>query len=1531
MKSSARRLLIAASLVTLGIACKEAIVEPVAVARIDVAGGGAGLRLGQLAQLSATLRSEEGWPLPGSGVTWTSSDASVATVSATGQVTALKRGTATVSASAGGVSGTAAVSVIGVQAVTIPQDTLAVVVQAQGTVTATVTADPGVSVPASWVARDTSVAQVDAAGRITARKLGTTWVVASAEVAADSVRVVVTPVPVTPPASGAAAPVTTSVLGGAVTLTIPPGATTAPALTVAPAPVAPADDRIPAGLAYVFGPAGSQFASPLTVSVAYDPAQILAAKRPLLRLHLVEGSTVTEVAGSAVDLANNRVTAPVTHFSTYAILVPSDPSQLAVTAGAGQTTFVEYEVPTAPSVTVRDAQGRPVARAKVSFDITAGGGRFRNGATQSSDTATTDANGVATLGAKWRLGSNAGANTLTIKAFTAAGSQAVLSTVIATAQTNPVARIVVTPDTATVQVGATRQLTATLYDARDTVLTGRAVTWASTDTSRATASATGLVTARDYTGPETRTVGIIGTSEGKADTTPVAIPPLPVVTVELSPTAATLAVGGTQQLTAAVKDAARNTLSSRVVTWSSSNSAVATVSSTGLVAAVTAGTAAITATSEGRTGTAEMTVTASSSGFSLASNGVTIQCPSASIGATGTVGGKEYTKRSRDQLLALIADAKFAQLTTSCTSGITDMSYLFAAATGFNQPVDSWDVSAVTTMRGMFSGASSFNQPLASWNVGSVTTMFAMFEEATAFNQPLASWNVSKVTDMQGMFRRASAFNQPIGGWNVSKVVDMTRMFDGATVFNQPIGTWNTSAVRFMSWMFAEASAFNQDISLWNLSNVIDISYLFAAATSFNQPVDSWDVSAVTTMRGMFSRASSFNRPVNAWNVGSVTTMFAMFEEATAFNQPLASWNVSKVTDMQSMFRLARVFNQDLSAWCVSSQPIAPAGFSESALSWTQPKPVWGTCPVASLTVSPATAVLSVGMTQQFTALLQSADGNTLTGRTVTWSSSAPSTLSVSSSGLATAMAAGTATITATSEGKQAVASVSVVPLAQGWVLRSSTGHQYRYFPEKVLWSEADSIARRYSTSTHAARLASLEDASELAFVRSYLDSLRIPFSGQEYGVWIGLYQDRTSSGYSEPAGGWRWVSGAMFDGTGWAQFEPNESGVEDWAMIGYGMHGGIGFSGYVDGRADRSVIKGYLVELVPVVHSVSVSSVSKVLAIGSSEQLTAVVKDGSGNVLPGRIVTWSSSDSAVAAVSSAGLVTAVASGSVTISATSEGKVGALVIRNYERPIVFQFAAGETEEDGNDIYAIRPDGSSSRVLLAHAGNDRHPVLSPDGSQISFVSNRHCAPCFWAYLELYTADTAGTNVRQLTTNMFSTYLSSWSSDGSQIVFQAQGGVFSAPPMRLYTVGAAGGALSQITSNFSEQPSWSTTDDAIAYSDGAGIVVMRSDGSGAVKVRNSGAAPKWSPDGQRILFQELQGIMVMNADGSNARVVVSSLSSYNDWPSWSPDGREIAFRSFRSGRAQVWVTGLDGSSLRQVTNFSSGIPSMISWWR
>jgi hypothetical protein len=81
-----------------------------------------------------------------------------------------------------------------------------------------------------------------------------------------------------------------------------------------------------------------------------------------------------------------------------------------------------------------------------------------------------------------------------------------------------------------------------------------------------------------------------------------------VASVVITPPTSTVSQGSATQLSAVTYDANSQRLTGRTVTWTSSNTAIATVSSTGLVAGIAAGSTTIRATSEGKSGTAAIIV-----------------------------------------------------------------------------------------------------------------------------------------------------------------------------------------------------------------------------------------------------------------------------------------------------------------------------------------------------------------------------------------------------------------------------------------------------------------------------------------------------------------------------------------------------------------------------------------------------------------------------------------------------------------------------------------------------------------------------------------------------------------------------------------------------------------------------------------------------------------------------------------------------------------------------------------------------------
>ena len=248
--------------------------------------------------------------------------------------------------------------------------------------------------------------------------------------------------------------------------------------------------------------------------------------------------------------------------------------------------------PASPSVTVgRTVQltGTPLDSGSVALS-----GRMVTWASSDARIATVNDSGLVT-------GVAAGMVTITATSEGQSGASAV-------SVTAPVASVSVSPASVSLMTGQTVQLTATPLDASGIVLVGRMVTWASSHTATATVSGSGLVTAAGA-----GTVTITATSEGQSGASAVSVM-APVASVSVSPASLSLTIGQTVQLTATPLDASGNVGVGRLVTWASSDAGLAIVSGSGLVTGVAAGWGTITATSEGKSGTAAITVTTGSGG-----------------------------------------------------------------------------------------------------------------------------------------------------------------------------------------------------------------------------------------------------------------------------------------------------------------------------------------------------------------------------------------------------------------------------------------------------------------------------------------------------------------------------------------------------------------------------------------------------------------------------------------------------------------------------------------------------------------------------------------------------------------------------------------------------------------------------------------------------------------------------------------------------------------------------------------------------
>jgi uncharacterized protein YjdB len=152
--------------------------------------------------------------------------------------------------------------------------------------------------------------------------------------------------------------------------------------------------------------------------------------------------------------------------------------------------------------------------------------------------------------------------------------------------------------------------------------------------------------------------------------------------------------------------------------------------------------------------------------------------------------------------------------------------------------------------------------------------------------------------------------------------------------------------------------------------------------------------------------------------VGENTTFSAVVRDAggaVLTNRPVA-WT-SSVPAVATVSTTGRVVAVSPGSTIISAESEGRSGLAAVNVS---------AVPVASIRISPASTTLITGQSAQLQAETLDANNNVLPGRQVMWFTNNASVATVSPNGTVAAVSAGSATITATSEGKTATASVSV-------------------------------------------------------------------------------------------------------------------------------------------------------------------------------------------------------------------------------------------------------------------------------------------------------------------------------------------------------------------------------------------------------------------------------------------------------------------------------------------------------------------------
>ena len=595
------------------------------VASVEVAPGSSALEPGKTVQLTATPKAGNGLALGSRQTVWTSSDQTVATVTASGLVAGVGEGATTVTATSGGQSGTATVTVtVPVASVAVSPGSGAMKVGEKLQLTATPRDAAGNDLTGrtvTWSSSEPSAATVDARGLVTAVAMGSTAITAEVEGKKGSAAVAVhgplsvatgylaggvvgAPYNQALAATGGDGTYAWSVSGG----TLPTGLTLGPAtglITGSPAAAGVSSFSVRVESA------GQTATKALSIRIDLVPVTSVVVAPP--SANLTRGDTL-RLTATARDASGNVLTGrPVTWQSSNVLVATVTGSGLVTGLAQGPATITATVggFPGWASITVNGvlsvadtalATGVVGVAYRDTLDAFGGDGSYGWTITAGALPAGLSLN--ESIGVISGTPSAAGPSTFTVEATSGDGQTAtralslVVYPVLDVSTASLAGGVVGTPYNQVLAAtgGAGPYRWSLVGGALPTGLALNTISGVITGTPTVEGTAAFTVEAES--------------ADGQTATKPLTIlvSPVPVASVEVLPAAVTTTPGGTAQLTATPRDASANVLSGRTVSWASSDEGVATVDAAGLVTSVGVGFAMITATVEGKSDTATCTV-----------------------------------------------------------------------------------------------------------------------------------------------------------------------------------------------------------------------------------------------------------------------------------------------------------------------------------------------------------------------------------------------------------------------------------------------------------------------------------------------------------------------------------------------------------------------------------------------------------------------------------------------------------------------------------------------------------------------------------------------------------------------------------------------------------------------------------------------------------------------------------------------------------------------------------------------------------
>ena len=912
-----------------------------------------------------------------------------------------------------------------------------------------------------------------------------------------------------------------------------------------------------------------------------------------------------------------------------------------------------------------------------------------------------------------------------------------------------------------IEKDSTEKLTATIYAAYTFDST---IKWSSSNTSVATVASDGTVTARSI-GTATITATLV--NDKKAYCT-VTVIPVQVKSVKLNKTALPLNAGDTETLTAS---AAPDNAADKTLTWSSSDTSVASVTNDGFVTAKNAGTAVITVSAANGV-KAECTVTVtvievssinldkSSLYLSTGDHEIlvaTIMPENASYktltwtstnNSVATVSNGEVTAKSVGT--AKITAKAHNGRTASCTVTVTAPSDVY-----FDESTDTLILKKGNINKDhvqAYSGDDRIKHVIAQSGAvfpADCSNMFSSF--GAAVDMDLAAADTSNVTNMSSMFVWCSSLTSlDLSGFDTSHVTTMAEMFQGCHELTElDLASFDTSKVTSMAQMFMYDQKLEK-ISVtgkWNTSKVETSSYMFMECyaikgekgttytdTCYNKTYARID--GGTSAPGyliaavIYAESVTLSKTSVTLKLGESVTITATVLPTDTTNKTI-KWTTSKKT-------VATVSNGKITAKGVGTATItATISNGKTAVCTIKVEPI----EVTSITLSKTETTLAVGENETLSAMILPTNA---TYKDILWETSSPSVAEVED-GVITAKAQGTAFITASAGGKIATCIVRVVsadiPVSEitldktsltltigGSDTLTATISPDNATDKTIIWTSTDESKAIVSStgvvtglSEGTTAIKATASNGKYTFCTVTVTAVSVAPTGiklTKTTATITVGDDLELTATISP-------TNATDKSVTWTSSKTSVATVSDGVVTAKAAGKATITAKTVNGLTAKCTVtvKAASVE----VTSVTLDKTALTLEIGKTDTLTATVLPDSAS---DKTVTWTSSDEGVAMVSAAGKVIGVAEGTAVITAAAGGKSATCTVTVKAAVIeptgITLDKTALTLEPGKTVTftaTVAPDNAADKTVTWSTSDDGVAMVSAAGKVIGVAEGK----------------------------------------------------------------------------------------------------------------------------------------------------------------------------------------------------------------